>query len=53
VEDETDEVLIVNVADDEPAGTVTLPGTVAAAPLLESDTTEPAAGAAELSVTVP
>ena len=53
MEDETTEVFTVNVTVEAPAGTVTLPGTVAAAPLLESDTMEPPAGAAELRVTVP
>src|SRR3989440_4381314 len=46
-------VLIVKVAVVLAAGTVTLPGTVAAALLLESVTCAPPAGAAPSSVTVP
>ena len=46
-------VLIVKVALVAPAGTVTLEGTLAAVPLLESVTCAPPAGAIPLSVTVP
>jgi len=46
-------VLTLNVALLAPAGTVTLEGTLAAAPLLESATCAPPAGAAPLMVTVP
>jgi hypothetical protein len=46
-------VLTVNDALVEPAGTVTLDGTVAAEALLLSETAVPPAGAAVLSVTVP
>ena len=53
VAEETDEVEIVKVTDVAPAATVTLPGTVAAALLLETDTTAPPEGAAAVRVTVP
>jgi len=43
----------VKVALAAPAGTITLEGTVAAASLLETETTAPLLGAGELSVTVP
>lgn len=46
-------VVIVNVADEAPAATVTLAGVVAAALLDESDTTSPPVPAGPLSVTVP
>ena len=46
-------VVTVNVALELPAATVTLRGTVAAALLLDSDTTMPPVGAAPFSVTVP
>jgi hypothetical protein len=46
-------VLTANVALVAPAATVTLPGTVAAALLLDSVTAAPPAGAAPLNVTVP
>ena len=46
-------VVTVNVALVEPAGTVTLAGTVAADAVLERLTTAPPLGAAPLSVTVP
>jgi len=47
-------VLTVNVALLVPAATVTLVGTLAAAPLsLESSTCAPAVGAGPLSITVP
>jgi hypothetical protein len=49
----TIEVVIVNGADLEPAGTRTLAGTVAAALLLDSVTTRPPAAAMPVSVTVP
>src|SRR5437016_13990068 len=54
VEAATALVLIENVALVPPAGTVTLPGTVAAAGmLLDSVTCEPPPGAGPSSVTVP
>ena len=53
VDDETDEVFTVNVAVEFPAETVTLAATVAAALLLDNETTAPPEGALELSVTVP
>ena len=53
VDDDTAEVLTVNVAVEEPTGTVTLPNTVAAGLLLDKETTAPPEGAAEVSVTVP
>ncbi len=46
-------VLTVKVALAAPAGTIRLEGTVAAASLLETETTAPLLGAGELSVTVP
>ena len=46
-------VFTENVAVVPPPGTVTLAGTVAAALVLDSDTTAPPAGAALLSVTLP
>ena len=47
-------MLTVNVAEVEPAGTVTLEGTVAAAVLeLDSDTVAPPVPAAAVRVTVP
>ena len=49
----TDEVVTVKVLLVEPAGTVTLAGTDAAAELSDSDTTAPPLGAAALSLTVP
>jgi hypothetical protein len=48
----TARVEIVNVALTEPAGTVTLAGTVTGSPP-DNDTTAPPAGAAAVSVTVP
>ena len=46
--------LTVNVAEVDPAGTVTLAGTVAAVPLeLESDTATPPVPAAAVRLTVP
>ena len=53
VSDVTDEVVIGNVAEATPAGTVTFAGTRAAAFELKSWTTAPPAGAALWSVTVP
>ena len=53
VEAATTLVVTVNVALVAPAGTVTLPGTVAAELLLDSVTCAPPAGAAPSSVTVP
>ena len=53
VEDDTAEVFTVNVVVEDPAETVTLASTVAAALLLESETTAPPVGAAAVSVTVP
>jgi len=53
VDEDTACVLTVKVPLVLPAGTVTLPGTVAAALLLESVTTRPPDGAAAVSVTVP
>jgi len=50
---ETAEVEIVNVRLVEPAATVTLAGTVAAALLLDSVTSAPPLGAADVRVTVP
>jgi hypothetical protein len=49
----TDDVVTVNEAVVLPAATVTLPGTLAAVLLLESETTSPPEGAAALRVTVP
>ena len=46
-------VVVLNVALVAPAATVTLPGTTAAAALLDSVTTLPPAGAALVRVTVP
>jgi hypothetical protein len=46
-------VEIANVAPVAPCATATLAGTLAAAPLLASDTDVPPAGAAPLNVTVP
>jgi hypothetical protein len=46
-------VVMGKVVDADPAGTVTLAGTVAAALALESVTTAPPAGAIPVSVTVP
>src|SRR5262249_45665632 len=51
--DPTDVVVTPKVAELAPAGTVTLPGTVAADELLLSATCTPPAGAAPESVTVP
>ena len=45
--------MTVNIALVEPAGIVTVAGTVADVLLLESETTAPADGAAALSVMVP
>ncbi len=54
VDEATVPVLTVKLADEEPAGTVTLAGTVAAAVLLlDSVTTTPPEGAAADNVTVP
>jgi hypothetical protein len=53
VDTTTIDVLIVKVALLLPAGTITLEGTPAAPPLLESVTCAPPAGAGPLSVTVP
>jgi hypothetical protein len=53
VEAVTEEVVMVKFADVLPALTVTDAGTAAAALLLESVTTVPAAGAAVVRVTVP
>ena len=53
VEDDTAEVFTVKVAVKDPAETVTLASTVAAALLLESETTAPPVGAAPVNVTVP
>ena len=53
VEDETADVFTVNVAVDKPAATVMLAGTIAAALLLESETTDPPVRAEVLRVTVP
>ena len=50
---ETTLVLIVNVADEEPAATVTEAGTVALADVDESFTTDPPEGAIPERVTVP
>ena len=50
---ETAVVLIVNVADDFPAATVTEEGNDAEEELLDSPTNDPPVGAALLSVTVP
>ena len=49
----TDVVATVQVALEEPAGTVTLAGTPVAAEFSLSDTTAPPLGAAPLKVTVP
>lgn len=49
----TADVVVVNVALVPPAATVTLAGTLAAAWLLDSDTTAPPAGAALVNMTVP
>ena len=49
----TPDVLTVNVAEVDPAVTVTVEGTVAEALLLDRLTTTPPAGAAPLSETVP
>ena len=49
----TARVAIVNVALDEPAGTVTLAGTVTVSPLLDNATTAPPDGAGPVSVAVP
>jgi len=46
-------VVIVKVVEDEPAGTVTLAGTVAAELELPRVTTAPPAGASPISKTVP
>ena len=51
--DVTELLFAENVALVAPAGTVTASGTVAAELLLESETTAPTGGAAELSTTVP
>ena len=53
VEDETPEVVIVKVAVVEPAGTVTVPGTVALVELEVSVIVTPPVGAADDTVTVP
>ena|SRR5437762_1243123 len=53
VEEETEEVVIVNVAFVAAAGTTTLAGTCAAAVLLPRVTVTPPLGAGPLSVTVP
>ena len=53
VDEETADVFTVKVAVEDPAETVTLASTVAAALLLESETTAPPVGAAAVSVTVP
>ena len=53
VEELTELVVTVNVAVVDPAPTVTLAGTVAAALLLDSVTAAPPVGAAPLNVTVP
>jgi len=53
VDEDTAEVLTLNVAVEAPPGTVTLPDTVAAALLLDRETTAPPEGAAKVSVTVP
>jgi len=53
VSDETDDVVIGNVAPEAPAGTRTLAGTVAAPLELKSCTVAPPVGAALCSVTVP
>lgn len=54
VDEETETVDAVNVALVAPEGTVTLPGTVATPVLLlESETTAPPEGAADVRVTVP
>jgi hypothetical protein len=49
----TEVVVTVKFALDEPAGTVTLAGTLVAVELSLSDTTAPPLGAAPLKVTVP
>jgi hypothetical protein len=49
----TDDVETVKLTLVAPAATVTVAGTVALEPLLESDTTEPPVGAAADKVTVP
>jgi hypothetical protein len=49
----TPTVLTVKVADDEPAGTVTLAGVVALALLSDRDTTMPPTGARPVKFTVP
>jgi hypothetical protein len=53
VEVPTPVVLIVKFADVLSSGTVTVAGTVAAVRSLDSDTTAPPAGAAELNITIP